>query len=153
VAVERIGGRRWLTLHAGEAARAEVQAQDRRREDFSAFAMRWRRELEAIYGAALDDAAKRERKAEAMARMRAEYQALKAERWGGHAGYDGWMARANNASLGVMAAYNELVPQFEGLFERCDGDFERFYGQARRLAALPRDMRRAALGPAAPSCR
>ena len=28
------------------------------------------------------------------------------------------MADANNASLGAQAAYDELVPQFEALFER-----------------------------------
>ena len=30
-------------------------------------------------------------------------RALKAERWGGYAGYDAWFARANNAALGVLA--------------------------------------------------
>ena len=125
--------------------RAEVATQDRRREEFRAFAMRWRGELEAIYASALGDAAKRERKAEVMARMRAEYEVLKAQRWGGHAGYDGWMARTNNAALGVMAAYNELVPQFEALFDTNGGDFERFYAQVKVLAALPKAERRAKL--------
>ena len=41
-----------------------------------------------------------------------------AERWGGFAGYDGWFARVNNASLGVLSAYNAQVPAFERLFER-----------------------------------
>ena len=62
-----------------------------------------------------------------MAQMRAEYATLKATRWGGWAGYDAWFARANNATLGVLAAYNELVPDFERLFDRSGGDFERFY--------------------------
>ena len=43
---------------------------------------------------------------------------MKRERWNGFAGYDGWFARANNATFGVLAAYNELVPAFERLFER-----------------------------------
>jgi predicted aminopeptidase len=83
--------------------------------------------------------------------MRAEYEQVKATRWGGFNGYDGWFARANNASLGVQAAYNELVPQFERLFERQGRDFERFYAEVKRLAALPKAERRAALssGPAA----
>ena len=52
---------------------------------------------------------------------------------------------ANNAAFGVLAAYNDLVPAFERLFEREGGDFARFYAEVRRLAALPTAERRAAL--------
>jgi predicted aminopeptidase len=77
--------------------------------------------------------------------MRNEYQAMKAERWGGFAGYDGWFERANNASFAVLAAYNELVPEFERLFERSGRDFPRFYARVQALAVLPKDQRRAQL--------
>ena len=86
-----------------------------------------------------------------MAQMRTEYQTLKAERWGGFAGYDGWFERANNASFAVLAAYNELVPQFEALFERSGRDFPRFYAEVQRLAALPKAERRAALASSSTS--
>ena len=33
-------------------------------------------------------------------------------------GYDAWVANANNASFAAQAAYDELVPDFEALFER-----------------------------------
>jgi predicted aminopeptidase len=104
-----------------------------------------RRELEAVYASALSDAAKRERKAAVLAAMRAEYASIKAGRWGGYAGYDEWFARANNAALGVQAAYLELVPAFERLFEGQGGDFDAFYAEVRRLAGLPKDERRARL--------
>jgi predicted aminopeptidase len=81
-----------------------------------------------------------------MAQMRAEYETLKLTAWGGFSGYDGWFARANNASFGVLAAYAELVPAFEALFEREGRDFKRFYAEVKRLAALPKAERRAALG-------
>jgi predicted aminopeptidase len=84
-----------------------------------------------------------------MATLRSDYAALKAGAWQGYAGYDNWFARANNASLGVLAAYNELVPQFERLFEREGRDFDRFYAEVRRIAALPRDERRATLAAGA----
>ena len=45
----------------------------------------------------------------------------------------------------VLAAYNALVPAFERLFERSGRDFERFYAEVKRLAALPKAERRAAL--------
>ena len=80
-----------------------------------------------------------------MQRLRADYAALKDGPWQGYAGYDAWFARANNASFGVLAAYNELVPQFERLFERRAATSTRFYAEVRRLAALPKDERRATL--------
>jgi predicted aminopeptidase len=144
-AVERIGAERWLAQRASAAARAEYAAFDQRRQDFRALTQRYRAELDALFEGSLPDAAKRERKAALMAEMRAEHAALKAGRWGGYAGYDAWFARANNATLGVQAAYFELVPAFERLFEREGRDFVRFYAEVRRLAALPKAERRATL--------
>ena len=68
-------------------------------------------------------------------------------------GYDAWVANANNASFGAQAAYDELVPDFEALFERiirdaAKGDADawpRFYAAVRRLADLPDKERRQAL--------
>jgi predicted aminopeptidase len=44
-----------------------------------------------------------------------------------------------------MAAYNELVPGFERLFDAEGRDFGRFYAAVARLAALPRAERHATL--------
>jgi predicted aminopeptidase len=144
-AVERIGGARWLATQASEQARDEYARFDGRRQDFRAFTMSYRDKLDALYRSAAADADKRERKAALMAQLRSEYETMKAQRWGGFSGYDGWFARANNASFGVLAAYNALVPDFERLFERSGRDFPRFYAEVRRLAALPKPERRAAL--------
>ena len=65
--------------------------------------------------------------------------------WGGYAGYDPWVARANNASFGAQAAYDELVPGFEALFAREGRNWPRFYAAVKRLARLPRDERHARL--------
>jgi len=145
VAVERIGGERWLKLHASESAREEAARIEVRREDFRALTSRYRAALEALYRSDLPEAAKRARKAELFAAMRAEHDSMKRDRWAGFAGYDTWFARANNASMGVLAAYNEGVPAFLRLFDREGGDFERFYAEVKRLAALPADERHAAL--------
>jgi predicted aminopeptidase len=143
-AVERLGSQRWLATRP--AARAEYERQSRQREDFRALMQRQRERLQALYASALDDGAKRSRKAELMVQWRAEYETLKRDRWGGFAGYDGSIARANNASFAVQAAYNDGVPAFEALFERQGRDFTRFYAEVQRLAALPKAERRAALG-------
>ena len=144
-AIERIGSARWLADHADARARDDSEHSEARRADFRALTSRYRDAFNALYRSALSDDAKRAAKAALMARMHADYASLKAERWGGFSGYDGWFARANNASFGVLAAYNELVPNFERLFEREGRDFRRFYAEVKRLAALPQAERREAL--------
>ena len=145
-AVERIGGRRWLAVHPNLDAAAETARSDARRDAFRALTLKTRSELDAVYrDPASSDDDKRRAKAEIMARMRAEHAALKAGPWQGFTGYDGWFERANNASLGVLGAYDDLVPRFEALFVAQGSDFPRFYAEVKRLAGLPREERRAAL--------
>jgi predicted aminopeptidase len=144
-AVERIGVRRWLAQHAGDEAKRQYAEQDARRDDFRALTTRLRDRLNALYTSAASDADKRDVKATLMRELRADYATMKAGRWNGFAGYDGWFDRANNASFGVLAAYNELVPQFEHMYEREGRDVKRFYAEVARLAALPKDQRHATL--------
>ncbi len=144
-AVERLGGERWLA-QASAAARAEYAAFDARRRDFRALTRAVRDDLESLYADTTRSEADRlAAKAERLARMRAEHEALKHERWGGFAGYDGWFARANNAAFGIQAAYDGQVDAFLHLFEREGRDFERFYAAVRRLADLPKAERAATL--------
>ena len=144
-AVERIGGQRWLAERAGDKARADYAEFEGRRRDFRELVRSYRDRLAGVYASAASDAEKRSSKAELMQRLRAEHDAMKRERWGGFAGYDGWFARANNAAFGVLSAYTELAPGFERLFEREGRDFPRFYAAVRRVAALEKDARRAVL--------
>jgi predicted aminopeptidase len=144
-AVERIGGARWLSTHGSAQAREDYERFDARRQDFRSLTARYRESFDALYASAASDADKRAGKLALMARLRSDHAALKAERWGGYSGYDGWFARANNASFGVLAAYNQLVPNFERLFERVGRDFSAFYAEVKRISALPQAERRAAL--------
>ncbi|MGZ5268529.1 MAG: aminopeptidase [Caldimonas sp.] len=144
-AVEKIGAARWLAERADAPARLEYERVEARRADFRELTARYREEFAALYAGSDGAAAKREAKAALLARLRADYAAMKAARWGGYSGYDGWFARANNASFGVLASYTALVPAFERLFEREGRDFPRFYAEVRRLASLPSAERRAAL--------
>ena len=101
--------------------------------------------LDALYRSDAPEAEKRNRKAALFEALRAEHATLKRDRWGGFSGYDAWFARANNASLGVLAAYNDQVPDFLRLFERSGGDFKRFYAEVKRLTMLSPVERRGAL--------
>ena len=112
-----------------------------------------RTRLAAIYEQkelqALEDHALSAMKKEAMQAFRDDYAALRA-RWldapGGMpprattaqvAGYDRWVAQANNASFAAQAAYDELVPAFEALFEREGRNWPRFYDAVRQLTQQP----------------
>lgn len=144
-AVERLGGTRWLDEHASEAAREEYARYDARRRDFRALTRRARERLQAVYASADGDDAKRAAKLRIYAQLREEHAALKAGPWGGDTRFDAWIAGANNARLGVQAAYDDLVPAFMALFEREGRDFARFHAEVKRLAGLPAEERRATL--------
>ena len=147
-AVERLGGQRWLAAHASQAAKNDYAALDARRQQFRALTAATRRDLTHIYlsNTAPDQQihAQAAPKNRAMQKFKSDYAQLKRS-WGGFSGYDGWVARANNASFGAQAAYDELVPGFEALFEREGQDWHRFYDAVRRLAELPKNERHQAL--------
>jgi predicted aminopeptidase len=152
-AVERLGSALWLAERASPAAREEYARFDARRRQFRALMQATRRELAAIYegnnASAVDRSAMLTMKNRAIQAFRDDYARLRAS-WGGYAGYDAWVAGANNASFGAQAAYDELVPQFEALFAREGGSWPRFYDAVKRLAALPKDERTKALETTAP---
>lgn len=100
-----------------------------------------------------------------MAAFRTDYAALRA-RWLGTpggpalvattaqvAGYDRWVAQANNASFAAQAAYDELVPAFEALFEREGRNWPRFYDAVRQLTQQPPSERHQALRALLPQPR
>jgi predicted aminopeptidase len=160
-AVERIGSARWLATHSTPAARDASATSEARRSAFRALTRTTRARLATVYeqkeALALDDQALAAMKNEAMQTFRADYAALRAQ-WlqpsgGGTpmattaqvAGYDRWVAKANNASFAAQAAYDELVPAFQALFDREGRDWPRFYDAVRQLARQPLAQRHAAL--------
>jgi predicted aminopeptidase len=151
-AVERIGGARWLQTQAGEAARLEYAQFDARRRAFRELTANTRRTLSDIYASQAaqdkDWATVDAQKKAAMDAFRQRYAELRAG-WSGprQGAYDGWVSRANNALFGAQAAYDDLVPGFEALFEREGRDWPRFYAAAKRLAELPKAERLQALRP------
>jgi predicted aminopeptidase len=144
-AVERLGLARWQTASGRPG---DDPAALQRLADFRAIAHRTRDALQALYKSDVSDEAKRRRKAELLATMRADHAALKASPtgpWAGFTGYDAWFNRANNASIALQAAYDGLVPDFQRLFVREGQDFQRFHAEVKRLAGLPAEQRRATL--------
>ena len=146
-AVERLGSQRWLAAHSTPSTRAEYEALDARRQQFRALALVTRHDLTSIYTLNTPQAQQNRVQAApkniAMQKFKSDYEQLK-KSWGpslNTTGYDNWVARANNASFGAQAAYDELVPGFEALFEAGGKDWQRFYDAVKRLAALPKNER------------
>jgi predicted aminopeptidase len=145
-AVERVGSSRWLGTQASESARREYAEYDARRNQFRALAQAARRRLSDIYERkeTVSAAELARLKKKALDDFRAAYANLR-DSWGGDParfrGYDRWVEQANNASFGAQAAYDDLVPGFEALFLREQGDWLRFYDAAKRLASLPKEQR------------
>lgn len=116
------------------------------RAAFRDFLGLWRDRLATLYGRPIADGAKRQLKGAAFAAMDACYR-----RHRGHLGngrYDNAMATPyNNARLALVAAYDDLGPAFEGLFNDA-GDWPAFYVEVRNLAVLAKSERHEALARA-----
>ncbi len=159
-AVERLGSARWLAAQASPSVQAQFARSQQRRQQFRALTLDLQRTLRAIYAETEDGsevtslrakADQRSQKAAAMATFRQRYAELKTS-WDGFAGYDAWVSRTNNASLGALSAYDQLVPEFETLFDHEGRDWPRFYAAVKRIAALPKAERRAALRESSVLC-
>jgi predicted aminopeptidase len=129
VAVEEEGVRRWLEAQGRGAELAEFRAAQGRKREFAGRVKEARERLADIYRQRLPEQDMLERKRAEYARLRAAYPALVPE-------------EANNAYLGSIALYTELVPWFERLLAEQRGDLEAFYRQVERLAADTASRRR-----------
>ncbi len=156
-AVEQLGGERWLPQASPQTQRAYAEF-DARRQAFRALTGRTRGNLKQIYASALDahavsatenEESMRRQKQATMDQFRAQYQALKAG-WGGHSGYDAWVERANNASFGVQASYDTLVPAFHVLFVKMGCRFPEFHAAVQQLATMDAPARQQALQALSP---
>jgi predicted aminopeptidase len=150
--VEEEGLLRWLEREGTPAQRASTIDSRRKRAEFAALVMRYRVQLDELYGRPLSAEDKREGKRRLFSEMAEEYASLKAS-WGGFTGFDRLLARgANNAFLASIASYTELVPAFRALLARKQGDLGAFYQAVRELAKLEkleRDKRLADLAATA----
>jgi predicted aminopeptidase len=162
-AVAEEGLRRWMSSPSSTNSYAEYQADLKRKEQFLRLVMDARTQLEQLYEqpvagkvqlASLSSVSttetledKRQRKQQIIANLRAEHRKLRDTEWAGNPEYDNWFNKPiNNAKLNTVATYYELVPAFNKLLGKCDGDLPRFYSEVRRIAKLPKEERRAVLG-------
>ena len=117
-AVERLGSQAWLSARATEGARQEYAAFDARRSEFRALTRVTRQKLEHIYAEVRAGRSSIAIKNEAMQEFRQAYEQLKSG-WGGYAGYDSWVARANNASFGAKGRTGSGFMMWSNGWRRC----------------------------------
>jgi predicted aminopeptidase len=141
VAVEEAGVKRWIAKYGDEKMRQSYAAYEKRKKDFLALLVKYRRQLEANYASETGNAEKRQRKAEIFQALKDEYLVLKEGPWGGYAGYDRWFAEPlSNAHLSSVATYHDLVPGFRALLAQ-QKDLGEFYQAVRKLAVLDKKTR------------
>ncbi len=139
-AVEEFGVERWLAARGDAEAREAYRAFRARREGFLALLETYRARLDSVYKSHLPDTAKRQRKAELMARMKTDYAALKAS-WDGYAGYDRWFSEPlSNAHFALISTYHDLVPAFRALMDE-KPTLAEFYRAVVAMARMERRQR------------
>jgi predicted aminopeptidase len=136
--VERRGVVEWLRANHDEAQIERVTRRWRMSDRFVAYMLRWRDELQRLYAQPYNSVALRLLKSELFAeaeRCYRENQAL--------FGDQDWFFRrgVNNAGLAPLAAYNELMTGFAGLFEQAGESWPKFYEDVAALGRLDRDSR------------
>jgi predicted aminopeptidase len=98
------------------------------RDDFLSLINASKEELKSLYKLEMPNDEKRLAKQAIFDKMKSNYEVLKVDKWNGKGWYDGWFSRPiNNARLVSIETYRDLVPDFVGLFERCDKNFSLFY--------------------------
>lgn len=132
--VEEEGLRRWLERRGEGEAWREWRRDAERRRRVTELVLEVRDRLDEVYRGEESNARKEERKTELFEELRRDYDALRAS-WRASPGYDDWFAGPlNNADLASFGVYWQDVPALRALFQREQGDFERFFSAVRELA-------------------
>lgn len=130
--VQREGLRQWRATRGLTPDNADAAA---REEQFNALVLTTRERLEQLYALHLPTDTMRKRKADEIARLRADYAHLRDTQWGGDPSFDAWMnGEINNAKLLPFGLYHRWVAAFAALYTTCDGDWAAFYDAVARLA-------------------
>ena len=144
-AVEIEGVHRWMQ-HRGTPKLSQLYAEQKQRDkQFVELVKNTSEKLKQLYAQDLPEENMRQKKAEIYQQMQQTYGQLKAS-WQGYDGYDRWFANdVNNAKLGTVGIYRDLVPAFQALLQQHNGDLPAFYDAAKQLSKQPKEERSAEL--------
>ena len=171
--VEAMATPLWLQNHASDATLKRWQQAQQRRKLWQQLTRSTRSQLEGVYAQNSLSAQNTDRlsaiKSEVFSHFRAQYTQLRAQwvqadepllttdalrqrYYERLSQTDDWVARANNASFGALAAYDDWVPAMSQWWKRLHQgrppspeSWKAFYAQMRELSALPAAERTARL--------
>lgn len=144
-AVEMIGVERWLRVRQQDTGREAFRLYKSRQQEFVDLVLQTREELSSLYRSDIPEPEQLATKEDLFRLFRQRYAALK-QQWDGDGRFDNWVERPlNNSHFALVATYHLYVPAFFALLEQHDGDLQRFYQAAAKLAAMPAPERHAAL--------
>jgi predicted aminopeptidase len=140
--VERRGVVEWLRANHDDAQIERVTLRWQTSDRFVAYLLGWRDELQRLYEQPYNAVALRLLKSELFAEAERCYRENQAV-----FGDQDWFFRhgVNNARFVPLAAYNELMTGFAGLFAQAGESWPKFYENVAALGRLDRDSRRAEL--------
>jgi len=145
VTVQEEGVSRWLAKYGTPEQREAHIAALERSKDFAMLVMKYRNRLDELYRSDIGDASTRKSKRQIFNELKEEYAELK-QKWGGFSGYDRWFPpEPNNAYLASVATYTQLVPGFQALLAKNDGNLAKFYQAVEEIAKLNKAERLAQL--------
>lgn len=142
-AIAQHGVALWLEATGQDSALADYRQALKRSAGLRQLSQQTRDRLGQLYAKPMEPRVMRQQKAAIFRQMQDEYQGLK-QRWGGHDGYDAFMAQQlNNAHLALLSTYQALIPAFLRRLQDCRGsvtDFYRLVGSWQGLS--PQERRR-----------
>jgi predicted aminopeptidase len=140
--VERRGVVEWLRANHDDAQIERVTQRWQMSDRFVAYLLSWRAELQRLYDQPYNPVARRLLKSELFAEAERCYRENQAV-----FGDQDWFFRrgVNNAGLVPLAAYNELMTGFAGLFAQAGESWPIFYEKVAAMGRRARDPRNAEL--------
>jgi len=142
-AVEEFGVQLWLEERGEQEKMAEYVAGRALQQSLTELVMKAREVLHSVYASDVEDEYKRVLKRERLQTLAADV-ADELQRNGKEA--SGWLTgELNNARLISTTLYEGNLPSFRALYGRCERDIDCFYTEAKKLADLDYDDRKAAL--------
>jgi predicted aminopeptidase len=139
--VEQEGTARWLERRGDRAGLCRFLAGIEREREVHRLLAASRRRLNAIYASGATDEVRRREKAEEIENLRNAYRRLRAT-WREPPFFDAWFeADLNNASLGAVGAYDQLVGTLRVILDGERGNLPAFYRRAAELGRLRKSDR------------
>ena len=140
-AVQQVGIRLWLKSHQQTEALEKFDRSLSYRRDIVLLIESGRNQLANIYESIESDERKRTQKQKVFSSLRQQYEDISLKH-DYRDGFANWFAKElNNAKLGAVATYNDLIPAFVAIIGAHDHDFERFFNYTEELGDMDKVAR------------